>query len=42
VAALLLLLLPAFAFAQEHAGGGEANLILPDLSCREFLRRERA
>ena len=31
VAALLGLLLPAFASAQEHAGGGEANLTLPDL-----------
>ena len=37
VAALLLLLLPTFAFAQEHAGGGEANLILPDLSTVNFL-----
>jgi K(+)-stimulated pyrophosphate-energized sodium pump len=32
VAALLGLLLPTFASAQEHAGGGEANLVLPDLS----------
>ena len=32
VAALLGLLLPTFAFAQpEHAAGGEANLVLPDL-----------
>lgn len=33
-----LLLLPAFAFGQsEHAGGGEANLVLPDLSTVSFL-----
>jgi K(+)-stimulated pyrophosphate-energized sodium pump len=31
------LLLPAFAGAQEHAGGGEANLVLPDLSTVNFL-----
>jgi K(+)-stimulated pyrophosphate-energized sodium pump len=32
VVALLCLLLPTFAYAQtEHAGGGEANLVLPDL-----------
>jgi K(+)-stimulated pyrophosphate-energized sodium pump len=31
------LLLPAFAGAQEHAGGGEANLVLPDLSSVSFL-----
>ena len=41
VAALLGLLLstfaPTFASAQEHAGGGEANLILPDLSTVNFL-----
>ena len=37
VAALLGLLLPTFAFAQgEHAGGGEANLVLPDLSKVNF------
>jgi K(+)-stimulated pyrophosphate-energized sodium pump len=41
-AALLGLLLPLFApsfgFAQaEHAGGGEANLMLPDLSSASFL-----
>jgi len=36
VAALVLLLLPAFASAQEHAGGGEANLILPDLKAVNF------
>jgi len=33
----LSLLLPAFASAQEHAGGGEANLTLPDLSSVSFL-----
>jgi len=38
VAALLGLLLPTFANAQpEHAGGGEANLVLPDLSTVNFL-----
>jgi K(+)-stimulated pyrophosphate-energized sodium pump len=38
VMALLVLLLPTFACAQsEHAGGGEANLILPDLSTVNFL-----
>jgi K(+)-stimulated pyrophosphate-energized sodium pump len=32
------LLFPTFAFGQaEHAGGGEANLILPDLSTVNFL-----
>ena len=32
------LLLPTFAFAQgEHTGGGEANLVLPDLSTVNFL-----
>jgi hypothetical protein len=36
VAALLGLLLPTFASAQEHAGGGEANLTLPDLSSVNF------
>ncbi len=30
------LLLPTFAGAQEHAGGGEANLILPDLKSVSF------
>ncbi len=38
------LLLPTFAYAQrEHAGGGEANLMLPDLSSVSFelLRHER-
>ena len=34
----LSLLLPTFASAQtEHAGGGEANLVLPDLSTVNFL-----
>jgi K(+)-stimulated pyrophosphate-energized sodium pump len=39
VAVLLGLLLPTFAFAQpEHGGGGgEANLVLPDLSSVNFL-----
>jgi K(+)-stimulated pyrophosphate-energized sodium pump len=38
VAAILGLLLPTFAFGQaEHAGGGEANLVLPDLSSVSFL-----
>ena len=38
VAALAGLLLPTLAFAQpEHAGGGEANLTLPDLSTVNFL-----
>ncbi len=37
VAALLGLLLPTFAGAQEHAGGGgEANLTLPDLTSVSF------
>ena len=37
-AALLgMMLLPAFAGAQEHAGGGEASLVLPDLSSVNFL-----
>jgi K(+)-stimulated pyrophosphate-energized sodium pump len=37
VAALMgLLLLPAFAGAQEAAGGGEANLVLPDLKSVNF------
>ena len=31
------LLLPAFANAQEHAGGGEANLVLPDLTTVHFF-----
>jgi K(+)-stimulated pyrophosphate-energized sodium pump len=36
--ALLALLLPTFAYAQtEHAGGGEANLILPDLTTVHFF-----
>jgi len=33
---LMGLLLPAFASAQEHAGGGEANLILPELRSVSF------
>jgi len=38
VAALLGLLLPTFAYAQpDHAGGGEANLVLPDLSTVSFF-----
>jgi K(+)-stimulated pyrophosphate-energized sodium pump len=38
VAVVLGLLLPTFAYAQpEHAGGGEANLVLPDLSTVNFL-----
>jgi K(+)-stimulated pyrophosphate-energized sodium pump len=38
VAALLGLLLPTFAYAQpEHGGGGEANLVLPDLSTVNFF-----
>ena len=37
VAGLLGLLLPTLAGAQEHAGGGEANLVLPDLSSVSFL-----
>ncbi len=38
VAAVIgLLLLPAFAGAQEHAGGGEANLVLPDLKSVHFV-----
>ncbi|MGA1984468.1 MAG: sodium-translocating pyrophosphatase [Acidobacteriaceae bacterium] len=31
------LLFPTFASAQEHSGGGEANLVLPDLSSVNFL-----
>jgi K(+)-stimulated pyrophosphate-energized sodium pump len=38
VAALLCLLLPTFAYAQpEHTGGGEANLVLPDLTTVHFF-----
>jgi K(+)-stimulated pyrophosphate-energized sodium pump len=38
MAALLGLLLPTFAYGQgEHAGGGEANLVLPDLSTVNFF-----
>jgi K(+)-stimulated pyrophosphate-energized sodium pump len=36
VAALLCLLSPTIGYAQEH-GGGEANLVLPDLSSVNFL-----
>jgi K(+)-stimulated pyrophosphate-energized sodium pump len=37
VAALMGLLLPTFAYGQEeHAGGGEANLVLPELSKVHF------
>ncbi len=36
VAALLGLLLPTLAYGQEHAGGGEANLTLPDLKSVSF------
>jgi K(+)-stimulated pyrophosphate-energized sodium pump len=37
-AAALALLLPTFAFAQtDHAGGGEANLVLPDLTTVHFF-----
>jgi K(+)-stimulated pyrophosphate-energized sodium pump len=35
-AVLLGMLLPTFAGAQEHAGGGEANLMLPDLKSVNF------
>ncbi|MGA8528909.1 MAG: sodium-translocating pyrophosphatase, partial [Acidobacteriaceae bacterium] len=37
LATLTGLLLPAVAFGQEHAAGGEANLQLPDLSTVKFL-----
>jgi len=38
VVALLCLLLPTFAYAQsEHAGGGEGNLVLPDLRAVNFV-----
>ncbi|HZZ38865.1 MAG TPA: sodium-translocating pyrophosphatase [Acidobacteriaceae bacterium] len=37
IAVLTGLLLPTFAFGQEHAAGGEANLQLPDLSTVNFL-----
>ena len=36
VVALAALLLPGIAFAQDHAGGGEANLVLPDLRSVTF------
>ena len=37
VAVLMGLLLPTFAFGQSEHGGGEANLVLPDLSRVNFL-----
>jgi K(+)-stimulated pyrophosphate-energized sodium pump len=38
MAALMGMLLPTFAYAQpDHAGGGEANLVLPDLSTVNFF-----
>jgi K(+)-stimulated pyrophosphate-energized sodium pump len=38
MAALVALLLPTFAYAQtEHGGGGEANLVLPDLRSVQFF-----
>jgi K(+)-stimulated pyrophosphate-energized sodium pump len=37
MAAILGLLLPTFAGAQEKAGGGEASLVLPDLSSVHFF-----
>jgi K(+)-stimulated pyrophosphate-energized sodium pump len=37
VAALAGLLLPTLASAQEHTGGGEANLVLPDLRTVDFF-----
>jgi K(+)-stimulated pyrophosphate-energized sodium pump len=38
VAAVVGLLLPTFAYGQtDHAGGGEANLVLPDLSTVNFF-----
>ena len=37
VAALLGLLLPTLAYGQGEVGGGEANLVLPDLSSVNFL-----
>ena len=36
IAAMVCLLVPTFANAQEHAGGGEANLVLPDLRSVSF------
>ena len=36
LAAILFLMLPTLASAQEHAGGGEANLVLPDLRSVSF------
>ncbi|HVZ84374.1 MAG TPA: sodium-translocating pyrophosphatase [Terracidiphilus sp.] len=37
IAALMVLLLPTLAHAQQEHGGGEANLILPDLKSVNFL-----
>jgi len=38
VAAIFALLLPTFAYGQsEHGGGGEANLVLPDLKTGNFF-----
>src|ERR1035437_7597210 len=37
VAALLALLLPTAAYAQPEQGGGEANLVLPDLTTVQFF-----
>jgi len=38
MAGVLALLLPTFAYAQtEHGGGGEANLVLPDLRSVQFF-----
>jgi K(+)-stimulated pyrophosphate-energized sodium pump len=38
VSLVLAAFVPTFAYAQpEHAGGGEANLVLPDLSSANFL-----
>jgi K(+)-stimulated pyrophosphate-energized sodium pump len=37
VAALLVLLLPTLVYGQGEAGGGEANLVLPDLSTVNFF-----
>ena len=36
LAALTCLLVPTFASAEDHAGGGEANLVLPDLRSVSF------
>jgi K(+)-stimulated pyrophosphate-energized sodium pump len=37
LAAILGLLLPTFAYGQTEHGGGEANLVLPDLSTVKFM-----